>query len=64
MLAKIVFYVLVSPAAVVCALLAPVIYFAVIAVSPLGLIYRYAVKPLLSGAAGAGAAGVAHRPTA
>ncbi|HWQ62103.1 MAG TPA: hypothetical protein VN521_07310 [Negativicutes bacterium] len=64
MFAKVVFFVLGTPVAVICALLAPLIYIAVIAVSPLGLVYRYVVRPFLSGAADAGASGVAHRPTA
>jgi hypothetical protein len=63
-LAKAVFLILGTPVAVFCALLAPVIYFAVITVSPLGIFYRYAVKPFLSGAGGTGASGVVHRPTA
>jgi hypothetical protein len=59
-----VFFVLGLPVAVFCALLAPIVYITVIAVSPLGLLYRYVVKPVFTGPGGAGAANAVHRPTA
>jgi hypothetical protein len=51
MFAKVVFSVFGLPIALLCCLLAPLIYVTVIALAPLGLLYRYAVKPMFSGTA-------------
>ena len=65
MLGKVILYALGLPIALICCILAPVIYISVIAVSPLGLFYRYIVKPLLTGSdKETSAAALLHRPTA
>lgn len=65
MLSRAVFFILGLPFVLLCCLIAPVLYIMVIAVSPLGLLYRYAVKPVLAGNEAAGGTSViAHRSAA
>lgn len=65
MLGKIILYALGLPLALLCCLLAPIIYISVIAVSPLGLFYRYIIRPLIAGGDKEdSAAALLHRPIA
>ncbi len=60
MLPKVIFSVFSLPIALLCCLLAPLIYITVIALAPVGLLYRYAVRPFLPGNGAGGSSSLAH----
>ncbi len=60
MLPKMVFSLLGLPIALLCCLLAPLIYISVIALAPLGILYRYAIRPFLPGNGDADSSPLAH----